>query len=319
VTITLERTPRGEVTVRTNECLNPYPRGTTNGWSFTWFGTGGTGTNNVQPDALNKAWTNTPTNSGAEDAGFRYRHSSWTGSSPRTCSAYIYPNYFEPKVGIKARYYDAGGTLLRVDNSVPVQMVLNQGWQRITGSFSGPSNTAYVDVDFVLFPGNTPQNGQGISLQRVLIESGWTVGTYFDGNTWAGGNGTQRTVWTGAADASGSQVLDWDPATKWSPQLVEGYDVGQQSRNIIHQLADGPVAATILPASTRQGTLKLFFLDAASAETARKTLATAGTWTFTDTDQGQESMTFAVDGQLRKTQSDNRLRWRVEVPYRELS
>jgi hypothetical protein len=317
MTITTTRSPRGSVILRRNECTNPSIVGQT-GWQNLWFGAGGTGTDSMQGTELDKTWTKTPTS--MEDAGWRYHHTGWAGDYvQKTCSAYFYCNGFEPKAAIKARYFNKDGGLIRYDTGPVTQLYISLGWQRVTGTFQCPPGTAWVDVDFVLMPGNNAQPNQGIAFQRALIEPGATAYSYFDGQTYANGNGSQYTTWAGTVNNSQSLLWDADPATQLAPAMVLGYDVGQQSRNIIHQLIDGPVAATLLPASTRQGVLKLFFEDAASAENARAKHATAGTWYYLDTDQPQEAMWYAVNGTVRKYQSDNRKRWILEVPYNEVS
>lgn len=326
MTITLERSPRGEVIVRTNECVNPSFETTQAPWTNLWFGSGGAGRdvwatttwppNVVGTRLLQKEWTTAP--AANEDAGWRLVHTWYGGDwAPKTISCNVYCSNREVPFAIKAYFKNASGGVISSATS-PSTITSIGGWIRHSAVFSNPPGTVTAQLDFVLLNGNTVLNNTVLAMDAVLIEPGSVNYPYFDGDTWPAGNGTQRTAWDGTAHQSASRLYDWDPATKWSPQLVQGYDVAQASRNIVHQLMDGAVAATLLPASGRQGTLRLFFLDAASAENARKTLAGAGTWTYADTDQAQESMTFVVDGQVRKYQSDNRLRWSVEVPYREL-
>lgn len=317
MTLQTARSPRGDVIVRRNECYNPRIASQT-GWENLWFGAGGTGTDSVQGTELHKTWSNTPTD--MQDAGWSYQHSGWAGSyTQKTASAYVYPTGFEPKFAVKAAYYNKDGGLIRQDTGDTFQLYKTLGWQRVSGTFTCPPGTVYTKVRFVCMSGNNAQVNQALGLQRVLIEPGAVVYDYFDGTTYSAGNGSQHTGWDGAADNSQSLLYDWDPKTLVKPTLVMGYQGGQTSRNVVHQLIDGNVIAALLPSTTRSGTLRMFFDNPADADTARWAHSTAGVWNYTDTDNPAESMTYVVDGTVLKTQSDNRKRWTLEVPYRELS
>lgn len=309
--------------LRRNECINPSVETDAALWSYSWFGTG-TGTNARMTDGglngsgyLRKTFSTTSNESG--DVGFSYQHDGWSGDwTEKIASAYLRPVNIDGYGRVTLQSYNKDGGLISRQDGNP-QYLGNTVWTRISDSFKCPPGTTTSKVSFWMVSGRQLGAGFRLDLDSAFIEPGNVLGSYFDGDTYGNGNGTQYTTWAGTHHASQSYLWDADPATQLRPAMVLGYDVGQQSRNIIHQLIDGPVAATLLPASTRQGVLKLFFEDAASAENARAKHATAGTWYYLDTDQPQEAMWYAVNGTVRKYQSDNRKRWILEVPYNEVS
>lgn len=318
MTITTARTPRGDVILRRNECSNPTIVGQT-GWQNLWFGAGGTGTDFYQGTELDKNWTKAPTS--VEDAGWRYHHTGWAGDYvQKACSGYFYCNGFEPKAAIKARYFNKDGGLIRYDTGPITQLYIAQGWQRVTGIFQCPPGTAWTDVDFVLMPGNVPQANQGIAFQRVLIEPGATAYSYFDGDTYANGNGTQSTKWAGTKYASTSELHDWDPASLITPNMVLGWEQsGTGETATVHRLMSGAVQIVTRQGTPRSGTLKLFFTDRAAALNCAAQHRKPGVWYYQDTDLPETSLWYAVTGALRAYNSETRQTWTVEVPFTETS
>lgn len=316
MTITTVRNPRGSVQIRANEVWNPRIVGMA-GWQALWFGTGGTGTDSYKGTELDKTWTNTPSN--VQDSGWRYHHAGWAGTyMQKTVSGYFYPNGFEPNAAIKARYYNSSGGLIYYDTGPITTLRLGQGWQRISGTFTCPPGTAWTDVDFVLMPGNNPQNGQGIAFQQALIEPGGTLSSYFDGTTYSAGNGTQYTDWSGTADNSPSRLWDADPATSVAPLLVLGWDEQAAANNVFHQLLSGAVVLVQRAGAKRSGTLKLFFNSRAAAMAARSAHQGAGAWTYTDTDLPETAMVYAVNGPVHLFQDETRNNWELDVPFQEI-
>lgn len=328
MTLTTTRNPRGAVLIRANECQNPRV-GSYTGWTSAGAGTGGAATDSFGSanGTLEKVWTTAP--SDVNGAGWNYQHNGWSGAyTEKVASADVYVTEFEPKFKLYFNFFNSsGGYISGVEGAIQQLYLSNRqgsngqvnGWQRVSGTAKSPPGTAYTSIAFVCHAGNKPAVGNAIALRHVLIEPGSTVSGYFDGGTYASGNGTQFTRWEGAVDGSRSLLYDADPITAVAPYLVLGYDVNQASRTVVHQLIDGVVAAAQLPASLRTGTLRLFFLDAISAENARIAHAGAGYWAFLDTDQPQEAMRYVVTGTMRKYQDDSRKRWVLEVPYAEIS
>lgn len=326
MTITLTRAPRTNLVLRVNELLNPSFTVNTNSWNaIGGFGTGGAGTDarnsiNWSPYgswAYQKQWTTAPTGAVNGVVGWRYALANpGSAGQVRTFSARVITSW-TTTVSISAKYINSTGGIISVTTGAAVPTGAGT-WGQPFVVATNPAGTASINFEILLGSTLPPSNGLA-TLQTAMSETKGFLDTYFDGDTYATGFGTQHTEWTGTAGASQSQLLDVNPADVLSPQLVLGYDVAQASRNIVHQLIDGPVAATLLPASTRQGTLKLFFIDAATADTARIAHTAATAWDLADTDQPQEATRYVVDGQVRKYQTDNRLRWVLEVPYRELT
>lgn len=318
MTVTTTRTPRGDVILRRNECTNPTIVGQT-GWQNLWFGAGGTGVDSMQGTELDKKWTNTPTS--MEDSGWRYHHTGFAGDYvQKTASCYFWPGGFEPKSAIKARYYNKDGGLIRYDTGPVTQLYLGntQGWQRVVGTFQCPPGTAWTDLDFVLMPGNNAQVNQTLAIQRVLIEPGATAYSYFDGDTYASGNGTQSTKWAGTKYASTSELHDYDPASLVTPDLVLGWDQsGTGETAIVHRLLSGAVQVVTRAGTPRSGTLRLFFTDRVKALSCAAQHRTAGVWHYLDTDLPETELWYAVTGPVRAYNSDARTTWTVEVPYTE--
>jgi hypothetical protein len=259
MTITATRNPRHEITVRVNECWNPnFGFGSTVGWSYLWFGAGGAGTNSLSSGAITKTWTTAPSSNQA--AGFRYRHNSWGAGLTKYISGGFFVQGASPTGRVAATFYDAAGTSLGVQNGTTTPLTAGFTVQ-VSGFFTAPAGTDHVDIDFELVGGTLMAPGTGISLDSVLILQGNAAGTYFDGDTYAGGFGSQRTVWEGTHGNSRSLLLDWDPADVLTPDVVEGWDQSRPGRNTFYDLLDGTTAIVQQVSAARRGTLKMMFSD----------------------------------------------------------
>lgn len=322
--VSTTRNPRGFVTLRRNECLNPSVEYDTNGWSNEWFGPGGAGTNARLSDGgrtgtsyLRKSWTTAASDSG--DVGWSYSPIGWNGDyAERAASAYLRTVGIDGYGRVSLRSYNKDGGLISRQDGAP-QYLTNLAWSRVGGSFKTPPGTTSTLVSFWMLAGRQLSTSFRLDLDNAQIEPGSSVNDYIDGDLYAAGNGTQKTVWQGQAHNSFSLLQDADPNTAVAPTLVVGYENATQSRNVVHQLIDGGTTATLYTAGPRTGTLKLFFTTAADAEKCRLAHTGVGQWTFTDTDQPTETMVYVVNGLIRKYQTHQGLRWIVEIPFSEVS
>jgi hypothetical protein len=330
MTVTLTRNPRGWAPLDVNWCDNPHAANDLTGWGFGWFGANAAGNNQRfasgggmwgRQTFIMKQWT-TASAAAAPEAGAYYTVPASAGLTPgkQFWVAGSMQMNMQRNAIIRVKFLNASNAVISTVDGVKTFPPYDLPFEMRMGPVTVPTGTTNVQIWFCLFgdDGGIP-SGALLRVGGVGIfqDAGAASRPTFDGDS--GFDGLYLTSWSGTVGNSYSIRNQPDPFSILSPWDVLGYDVSQASRNMVHQLIDGTVAATLLPSSTRQGTLRLFFTDAASAENARKQLAIAGTWALVDTAQTQEGMTFVLDGMLRKVQADNRLRWTVEVPYRELS
>jgi hypothetical protein len=104
------------------------------------------------------------------------------------------------------------------------------------------------------------------------------------------------------------------------PELVLGYETTQEAGNVVHEIIGrGDPDVTLRPARSRSGTLALFFLTEADAETARNSLATGDVWDLA-AELTTIAMSFVVSGDIMvRLDPETRLRWLVNVGYREVT
>lgn len=111
-------------------------------------------------------------------------------------------------------------------------------------------------------------------------------------------------------------------ASPITPDLLEqaGYSVSVEVRNQVVPIPTGGVQVALFPAGPRSGTMGLLFKDRASAYAAFVAHQAAATFTLTDTDVPQATMTYAVAGQLglALAEGDDDT-WRVSVGFQELA
>lgn len=91
-----------------------------------------------------------------------------------------------------------------------------------------------------------------------------------------------------------------------------------EARSIVHEIPGSEdVAVTLRPAAPATGTLKLLFMDHASAEAARALHLSAHALTV-ETDLDYLPDAYVPQGAIRKLQQDSVKRWVLEVPYQEI-
>jgi hypothetical protein len=105
---------------------------------------------------------------------------------------------------------------------------------------------------------------------------------------------------------------------EFAPELRLGFESDNESQNIEHNHLDGSMGHTLRPDEPRSGTLRLFFTSASEANACREALALPGVWTWTDAGVDEVNMTFVRSRGLRAVQQAARLRWVLEVGYREV-
>lgn len=338
MTITLTRTPRGSVFGTANWCANPTAQNDTANWSYSWYGPSVGGTSDratglafgsSQPGlgkvttALRK--TSSSATTSVAEHGFYYTtpaNLNWGPGAVFYASGWWWANQGQT-ILIRAKYYNSAGALIGTQDG-PKQQSGYQLWSRLQGGpFTVPANAdpARTQIWFCTFGGDAAGLPSGYSelltAVSLTVDNAALSQSYFDGNSLPWGDITFG--WTGTAGSSWTIEYVPDPASILVPTLVLGYDSARPSRNVVHQLLSGSVAAVLYPASTRRGTLRLFFEDDASATNADRQLAKSGTWSFADTDHPDENMLCVTSGDVRKYQTDNRMRWTVEVPFQELT
>ncbi len=107
-----------------------------------------------------------------------------------------------------------------------------------------------------------------------------------------------------------------------TPALILGYESRRSSGNLVHSIL-GRVDPYITrqPASLRDGTLRLFFLDEASAAACEEAHTVGAAFTLDYPELPTANMTYvlAEGGTLaRALDPATRLRWVVSVDYQEI-
>lgn len=123
------------------------------------------------------------------------------------------------------------------------------------------------------------------------------------------------------------------------PLLILGYEAEDESRNIIHDLVGGGIAAVLSTPRPRSGELQLLFADGVSPEyawvdgyyvpidpsstseawVARALHREETTFSLIEPDRPEVEMTYVVAGAVRITLDDQtRKAWVVTVPYQEV-
>lgn len=314
--------PRGNVLDARNLCPNPDFETNLDYWTTSWYGPSTTGTFDRGslygwrgPNFARKKWS-TSTNNVA-DAGFYSTSLPTTpGYTYRTSAMMACPNMGIP-VFARAKWLNSAGGIITYSDGPIINMAANS-WTKVPsgGVFTAPAGAASVQFGFVIgtagmFAGNE------LWMDAVVFNSGPADDYYFDGDTTP--NGAYTYSWDGTPHASTSSRLIPDPQTAVYPTLVMGYDRNTQSRNVVHDLLSGNVAAVIRSSSLRSGTLKLLFADPAAADVAERMHRGARYWQFADDAVPGEGMIYVVDGALRSYQSDSRRARVLEIPYREIT
>lgn len=109
--------------------------------------------------------------------------------------------------------------------------------------------------------------------------------------------------------------------TTITPDLVLGWDAGREARTVVHEVLDGPPAATLRAASPRAGVLRLFFLTPEAAHACASAHAAPAVWLLDDPDVPGGTLRYVVaGGQVRVvSEPPDHRRWVVEVPYQEVA
>lgn len=325
MSVNITRQPRGRTVFLTNECLNPSFEVDQSYWVSNGFGAGGAGTYDritganwtfSGPSALRQTWT---TQSTAPDgAGFAYKGLRWDAGVTKFISGYMYSSNVN-NYQVFIYWKDGNGATLGTDQGP----ITTRGgtWTRVGKNFTAPAGTYQADVYFIIKNAqNYMSASDWLGLDGVLFQTlgaGSNQASYFDGSTAANGDFTYQ--WTGTAHLSASQVLVSDPASTITPFLAEGNDWTTPARSSAITLYSGKVAAVTMASSLRTGVHRFFFLDRASAVACERQHRVAGVWDYTDTRQPEAAMRYVVTGGVHAFSDAGRKRWRVEVPFAEIT
>lgn len=104
----------------------------------------------------------------------------------------------------------------------------------------------------------------------------------------------------------------------FTPELRLGFESDNDSQNVEHKHLDGSFGHSLRPDEPRSGSLSLFFTTAPAAEACRAALALPAVWTWVDDGVDETNMTFVRRGRLGAVQQDARLRWVLDVGFREV-
>lgn len=114
-----------------------------------------------------------------------------------------------------------------------------------------------------------------------------------------------------ASNGAGSST----PTTVLSP-----YATGWVSRNVVHDLADGDIAVSLVMPRPRAGTLDLLYPDEASAFACAALHEEVSTFTLVETDRPNVSMTYVVDGAVSVRLDEGTLeQFLVSVDYQAIN
>ena len=111
-----------------------------------------------------------------------------------------------------------------------------------------------------------------------------------------------------------------DGTTTITPELVLGYEVAQESRNVIHTiLGRATPDVTLRFTNLRVGTLQMLFKTAEEAEAARQLHINPIVFIMTSTEIPEADMTYVVSGSISTVLEDEtRKLWTVSVDFQEV-
>jgi hypothetical protein len=111
------------------------------------------------------------------------------------------------------------------------------------------------------------------------------------------------------------------PSGSSTPALVLGWESRQESRNIVHPIVGiSNPDVTLRPANLRTGTLHLFYMDEASAESIRAAHTAGVVFSLSSDDVDSIDMSYVVDGEIGTRLDDQtRIRWIVDVDFQEVT
>lgn len=105
----------------------------------------------------------------------------------------------------------------------------------------------------------------------------------------------------------------------FSPKTITRVDGSNDSANIVHQLIDGTIAATLVGDLPPSGTLTVIFTSDNEMRAAREILARPCAFALASSTRPVVDMTFIRQGQLRPGMNDTvRSIWEFEVGYQEV-
>lgn len=117
--------------------------------------------------------------------------------------------------------------------------------------------------------------------------------------------------------------VETDTTAVITPSQILGFKSAAESGNILHPvLGSENTDVTLRPARRRKGELQLLFTGAAAEEDsfdAENALRSTSSFTLASDDLATVGMTFTVQGDVRRDQSDSRKAWTVTFGYQEVS
>lgn len=103
------------------------------------------------------------------------------------------------------------------------------------------------------------------------------------------------------------------------PSWIEStYDTTYESRNVLHQLVDGGVAATLMQHLPRTGTLDLMYQSREDAWAGVELLLAVDTFTLSDGDVPEVGMLFMAENVAPAIEQQTTSLWIVRLTYQEL-
>jgi hypothetical protein len=111
-----------------------------------------------------------------------------------------------------------------------------------------------------------------------------------------------------------------DGVTTITPLVVDGYESGRESGNIVHRIIGvASPDVTFRPALLRAGTLRLVFPVEADADAAVAFHAAGTVFAFEDSDRPSLAMSYVTSGRISCALDDEtRDVWVVSVDYQEV-
>lgn len=295
-----------------------------------WFGQGGTGSTTPAVAGANlpegvstfmrKTWTTAP----SSWSSIAYQFYSGT-RAPVTAGEKVYVRYWwRSSVALTLT---TNSIALQVFNAVSVGSSIGyvstphipapaaNTWQLVEGEFVVPA-TGFMTLTHVVVAAAGAANGMTLDGTAALVSS---VGPYFDGST--APSGDRSHTWAGAAGASES--IEWlrVPVVDVRPMLLDGYEAKRELGTLVHPILGRPDPdVTMRPAGLRAGVLRLVMPDAESAHAAVDALLQPHVFELVPATVTQMGMRFVVAGDEATTELDKttRVRWIVQVPYREV-
>lgn len=104
-----------------------------------------------------------------------------------------------------------------------------------------------------------------------------------------------------------------------TPHMIMSFEADQESMNQVYDIIGGGIAVALIRPRPRRGRLRLFYEEAAAAETCRVLHTRETTFTLLSTDVPSLNMTYVLDGRIGAgLAEDTDDRWVVEVGYQEI-